>query len=174
VTTSSLKTPLQLWKQMRPEQRTQAAEAFWKEREAPEQQIEAMAFIARQHNFRVKFVQALPVEKKVRYLTALTAPPETLTGSLLVSYHLAHKRPMLAAFLDALGLSHEDGLITADPESPISEERLRAAAEQLRAAYPEEDVELYFATLLTQDPETWAALDRVTPNAQRPPDDPEP
>jgi hypothetical protein len=156
--TPSSKSPSQLWKEMRPEQRAQAAEAFWKEREAPEQQFEAMALIARQHNFRVKFVQALSLEKKVRYLAALAAPPDTLTGSLLVSYHLAHKRPMLAAFLDALGLSHEDGLITADPDGPIPDERLRTAAAQLEGVYPAEDIELYFATLLTQDPETWAGL----------------
>jgi len=152
----------QIWKQMTPEKRTKAAEAFWAETDGVEQQLEAMALLARQHNFRVKFVQALPRPKKVRYLSTLAGMPEALAGRLLVSYHLAHQRPMLAAFLDALGLPHEEGLITTDPEAPLAADRVAEAAATLRETYPAEDVDLYFATLLSQDPETWAALASVT------------
>jgi hypothetical protein len=155
----------QIWKQMTPEKRTQAAEAFWAEEDGIEPQIEAMALIARQHNFRVKFVQALPRAKKVRYLATMPGMPEALAGRLLVSYHLAHQRAMLVAFLDALGLAHEDGIITTDPETPLPAERVRAAAAMLRDSYPAEDVQLYFATLLSQDPETWAAL--VSPSTSQ-------
>ena len=158
-----LQEPSQLWKGMTPDARALAAEAFWTEREGVEQQLEAMALIARQHNFRVKFVQALPRQKKVRYLIGLPSIPEGLAARLLVSYHLAHQRPLLAAFLEALGIPHEDGLITQDPEGPIPPDRLRAAAGAVEGAFPGEDVALYFGTLLTQDPETWAGLADLTP-----------
>ena len=143
------------------EKRTLAAEAFWAEREGVEQQVEAMALIARQHNFRLKFVQALPRPKKVRYLLALSPMPESLAARLLVSYHLAHQRELLTAFLDALGIEHENGLISKDPEGPVPADRLRDAAASVGSRFPEEDVTLYFATLLTQDPETWAGLEQL-------------
>ena len=48
--------------------RLQAAEAFWKECDGVEQQVEAMTLIARHLKARPKFVQGLPLEKKARYL----------------------------------------------------------------------------------------------------------
>ena len=155
-------TPSHLWKRMSAEKRTQAAEAFWTEEDGVEQQIEAMALIARQHSFRVKFVQALPRQKKVRYLVTLAAMPDALAARLLVSYHLAHQRPMLAAFLEALGIEHENGLITKDPEAPPAPERLREAAATLQRVFPAEDVSLYMETLLTQDPDVWGGLESVS------------
>jgi hypothetical protein len=84
--------------------------------------------------------------------------PEPLAARLLVSYHLAHQRPMLSAFLDALGIAHENGLITKDPEGPLAAERVAAAVQALDAQFPRDDVTVYLGTLLTQDPDTWAAL----------------
>jgi hypothetical protein len=153
--------PSFLWKQMPAEKRALAAEAFWAERDGVEQQVEAMALIARQHNFRLKFVQALPRAKKVRYLLALSPMPESLAARLLVSYHLAHQRDMLVAFLEAVGIEHENGLISQDPEGPIPADRLKAAAAALEGRFPADDVALYFATLLTQDPEIWAGLEQI-------------
>ena len=153
--------PARLWKQMPEAKRLLAAEAFWKERDGVEQQVEAMTLIARHLKARPKFVQGLPLEKKARYLVTFPQMPDALAARLLVSYHLAHQRPMLKGFLDALGIAHEDGLITADPGGPISAERLSAAADALDAAFPPEDVTLYLATLLSQDPETWGALHTV-------------
>ena len=146
--------------------RFQAAEAFWKERDGVEQQVEAMTLIARHLKARPKFVQGLPLEKKARYLVTFPQMPDALAARLLVSYHLAHQRPMLKGFLDALGIAHEDGLITTNPEGPISAERLTAAADALDQAFPPDDVTLYLATLLSQDPETWGALQAVPQTAR--------
>ena len=52
------------------------------------------------------------------------------------------------------------------PKAPISAERLAAAADALDQTFPHEDVTLYLATLLSQDPETWGALQSV-PQASR-------
>ncbi len=46
---------------------------------------------------------------------ALGNVSEMIAARLLVAYHLTHQRPMMASFLDALGIAHEDGLI-ADEE----------------------------------------------------------
>jgi hypothetical protein len=148
----------QVWKRMPEDKRRLAAEAFWREKDGVEQQFEAMALLARQHKFRPIFVQRMPIDKRTRYLANYKAMPDALAARLLVSYHLAHQRPMLRALLDALGIAHEEGLITTDPEGPLDADRLRAAVESLGTSFPQEDVTLYLLTLLSQDAETWKGL----------------
>jgi hypothetical protein len=65
---------------------------------------------------------------------------------------------MLGAFLDALGIAHENGVLKGEELKAPEPERLKAAAAVLRAAYPKEAVDLYFQTLLVQDAETWGGL----------------
>ncbi len=65
---------------------------------------------------------------------------------------------MLGAFLDSLGISHDNGVLNAEDVKPPSAEKLKEAADQLQGQYQKEDVELYFLTLLVQDPETWGGL----------------
>ena len=151
-------TPSQLWKQLSPERRLQAAEAFWRDENAAVEQAEAVAAIAQRIKFRAKSVLAMPVEKKARQLVALTAVSELLAARLLVAYHLAHQRPMMASFLDAVGIAHEDGLIADEEFEPPSPDTLKAAAKTLSSAYPKDDVTLYLATLIWQDPDTWGEL----------------
>jgi hypothetical protein len=103
----------------------------------------------------------MPVEKKARYLVALPVVSEAVAARLIVAYHLAHQRPMMGRFLDALGIGHDDGLIADEKVEPVSKERLAAAASTLAASSPREDVSLYLSTLLWQDPETWAGLSEV-------------
>jgi hypothetical protein len=65
---------------------------------------------------------------------------------------------MMGAFLDGLGIKHEEGLIADEELQPLAADRLRDAAKALAASYPAEDVALYLSTLVWQDPETWAGL----------------
>ena len=140
-------------------QRHQAAEAFWTDEESIVEQAEVMALIARKLNFRFKSVQSRPKERKVKHLMTLGNVSDGVSGRLLDSYHLAHQRPMMAAFLDALGIQHEDGLIAQDETPKPEPEKLAAAATSLREAFPSQDVDLYFSTLTLQDPETWGGLE---------------
>jgi hypothetical protein len=149
---------VQIWKQMPEARRIEAAEAFWRETDGVEQQVEAMALLARHLKARPKFVQGLPIDRRAKYLAHYPSMPEVLAARLLVSFHLAHQRPMLRTFLDALGIPHDDGLITGDVEGPIAREKLDAAVAALAAEYQAGDVSLYLATLLSQDPATWGAL----------------
>jgi hypothetical protein len=152
-------TPSKLWKQMTPAQRTAAARAFWSDDEATNEQLQAAFIIAERKKFRAKTVVGLDLERKTRHLASLPSLPDVIAGRVLILYHLAEQRPMMAAFLDALGLAHENGLIQEDEIHPDAS-KLLPAAEQLIKQFPPEDVELYFNTLRCQDPETWAALDR--------------
>jgi hypothetical protein len=144
---------------MSPEQRQQAAEAFWRDRDSIVEQAEVMALIARKLNFRFKSVQGLPVARKVAQLIALGHVSDGVAGRLLVTYHLHAQRPMMAAFLDALDIPHDNGLIAQDETPKPDPDKLAAAAASLRESFPAADVDLYFATLALQDPETWGGLE---------------
>jgi hypothetical protein len=159
--------PGKLWKRIPPDRRQAAVEAFWKDEDAIEQQAEALLAIASHLRFRPKTVRTLPEEKRVRYLAALPTVSDAVAGRVLVSYHLAHQRPMLAAFLDALGIQHDNGVLGSDELTPPAADTLKKAAETLAAQFPSEDVELYFLTLLAQDPATWGGLADVL-EAMRP------
>lgn len=150
--------PSRIWKRMPAELRQQAATVFWSDEQSTEQQIEAVGAIAGAMKFRPKSVIALPLERKAKYLASLPGMPDTIAARALVSYHLETKREMMGAFLDALGIAHENGLINEDTVPTPEPEKVRAAAAELASKYPADEVTLYFSTLVSQDPETWKEL----------------
>lgn len=152
--------PAALWKAMTEDQRRQAAEAFWADEESIAEQTEVMILLSRKLNFRYKSVQALSAERKVAHLMRLGTVSDGVAGRLLVMYHLTTQRPMMGAFLDALGIEHENGLISQEETPKPAADALAAAAASLRGAYADEDVRLYFHTLVLQDPETWGELEK--------------
>lgn len=153
--------PVELWKSMTEQQRLDAASAFWSDEQSFAEQAEVVGLIARQINFRPKSVLAMPLDRKARHLSRMGKVSELVAARLLVTYHLAHQRPMMGAFLDALGVAHEAGLIADEHVEKPSEEALASAAAQLRESYPSDDVRLYFTTLVLQDPETWGGLETL-------------
>jgi hypothetical protein len=150
--------PSRIWKRMTSELRHKAAEVFWTDEQSTEQQVEAIGAIAGAMKFRPKSVISLPLDRKAKYLASLPAMPDTIAARALVSYHLETQRPMMATFLDALGIAHEDGLINEETAPTVDPEKLRAAAAELAEKYPAPHVALYLSTLVSQDPETWKEL----------------
>jgi hypothetical protein len=153
-----LPRPSQLWKQLTPDKKRRAAEAFWRDDPPTTEQAEAINLIAQRIKFRVKSVVAMPIEKKAHHVLAMPAVSETMAARLLVAYHLAHQRAMMGAFLDALGIAHEEGIIAEDEVQPPSPDALKKAATSIAASYPADDVSLYLSTLVWQDPGTWGSL----------------
>jgi hypothetical protein len=150
--------PSRIWKKMPADRRLAAAELFWADEESTEQQVEAVAAIAAHMKFRTKSVLSLAPDRKARYLANLPTISDTVAARALVSYHLEHQRPMMSAFLDQLGITHEDGLIADENVTRPDAEKAKAAAADLAGTYPPEDVMLYLRTLVSQDPETWDPL----------------
>lgn len=150
--------PSRIWKRLPSERRSDAANLFWSDEQSAEQQVEACASIATQMKFRAKTVLQLPLEKKTSYLVRLPNVTDAVAARALVNYHLERQRPMMGAFLDAIGIAHEDGLIKDETVVKPESERLRAAVEDLSGKFPADDVALYFATLVSQDPDTWGEL----------------
>jgi len=138
-------------------QRLAVAHAFWQDEEATDDQLQAVMLIAQQKKFRAKSVIALDDDRKARQLASIINLPETLAARALIVYHLGTQRPMMAAFLDALGISHENGVIKEDSAKP-DKEKLGPAVTQISGQFPPDDVALYLKTLVCQDPETWQGL----------------
>jgi hypothetical protein len=162
--------PSKLWKKMSSERRLEAAELFWSDEQSTEQQIEAVGALAARMKFRPKSVISLPLDKKARYLATMPSVSDTVAARALVNYHLERQRPMMAAFLDHLGIAHENGLISEENVVKPDAAKLKTAAADLSAQYPREDVVLYFGTLVSQDPDTWGGLAEFTnePAAREP------
>ena len=154
--------PSHLWKELPPSTRLALAEAFWREKDddTPEttvQHVEAIAAIARRMNFRAKSVQALPIDRKARQLAQLNDVSDAVATRALIAYHFSTQRPLMAAFLNALGVANDNGLITAEDVPAPGTEQLKVAVGQL-AEFPQEDVLLYLRTLTAVDEDTWTNL----------------
>jgi hypothetical protein len=155
--TEPMLSPSRLWKRMTPEQRMEAARAFWQDEGATDDQLQAVLLISQQKKFRPKTVLGFDTERKARQLAGLATLPDAVAARALVVYHLAAQRPLMGSFLDALGIAHEDGLIQDDDVKPDAE-KLGTAVAQIAEAYPAADVSLYLSTLVCQDPDTWGGL----------------
>ena len=158
--TDTTLTPSRLWKHLTLDQRTRVARAFWADPDATDDQVQAAFLIAQQKKFRPKTVIGLDVDRKAKHLATLGSMPEQIAARALIVYHLAEQRPMMGAFLDGLGIAHENGLIQEEDVKPDAE-KIAPAAAQIAKQFPADDVRIYLNTLLSQDPETWGALKDV-------------
>jgi hypothetical protein len=150
--------PSKLFRRMPMERRVDAADLFWNDEHSAEQQMEAVSSIATHMKFRPRSILTLTPEKRARYLAQLPNVSDAIAARALVNYHLERQRPMMAAFLDLVGIAHEDGLINEENVPKPDAAKVKQAAQELAAKYPADDVALYLATLVSQDPDTWDAL----------------
>jgi hypothetical protein len=150
--------PSKLWRRMPLERRIEAAGLFWDDEHSADQQLEAVASIATHMKFRPRSVLGLDPAKRAKYLAQLPTVTDAIAARALVNYHLERQRPMMGAFLDLLGIAHENGLISEENLPKPDAAKVKQAATDLAATYPAQDVSLYLATLVSQDPETWDAL----------------
>jgi hypothetical protein len=148
----------QIWKYMGEDRRLRAAESFYGDDSLRQFQQAADQFIARTKNFRLPFVKRLPLQKRAWYLAHLHIPADVM-AQLIISYHFALQRAMMAVFLDALGIANNQGLIDESVEMTSPEPaKIDEAVQALRSRFQAEDVNIYLATLYAQNPEIWAGL----------------
>jgi hypothetical protein len=154
--------PSDLWKGMPPDKRVQAADAFWRDSESPDiqaQHLEAAAVLARRLKFRPKSIQSLSIGRRAKHLAQVLDVSESVATRALIAYHFSAQRPLMGAFLDALGIAHEEGLITAEDVPAPDAGVIGAAAAAVKAIFPAEDVDLYLRTLAALDGDTWGNIE---------------
>jgi hypothetical protein len=153
-------TATRLWKRLTPAERLAAAKQFWKE--PPQDMLaSALAALAKARHMRPQSARALAEEEKARALALVLDPGEPLAGALVVALHLGARRPMLGAFLSALGIPHEDGVLkeeAADLAAPTPE-KAEEAVLSLVGKFETREIETYLNALWLQDPDHWKALE---------------
>ena len=151
-------TATRLWKHLPPQDRLTATTAFFGEVPAELAGV-ALGALAKARNMRPQAARRLPPDAQARILATVLEPGEPLAQGLLVALHLADRRPLLGAFLDALALPHEDGVLKEENEgAPVTTDQARTALQAL-SAFPREQVLTYLNTLWLQEPERWGALE---------------
>jgi hypothetical protein len=152
-------TATRLWKSLPAEDRRAATGTFFAE-PPPELSGAALTALVKARNLRPQAARTLPPDAQARILATVLDPGEPLAQGLLVSLHLGHRRALLGAFLDALSLPHEDGVLKEEAErvAPVDAATAKAAVAAL-ASWPASEVRTYLNTLWLQDPERWAALE---------------
>jgi hypothetical protein len=153
--------PSKIWKELPADVRQALASAFWHDEAGEDIQVqhaEAMIAIARRLNFRPKSVQALPEEKLAKLLAQMGDVSDAIATRALIAYHFQAQRPLMAAFLDALAIPHDNGLITAESVTPPEAGAIDAAAGRVRETFPPDAVQLYLRTLKALDGDTWTNI----------------
>jgi hypothetical protein len=153
-------TAARLWKRLAREERSAAAASFWKDT-PPEVTGLALAAVVKARKMRPQVARALPPEEQARALASVLDVGEPVAASLLVALHLGERRPMLATFLDAAGLPHENGLLKDEAEegAVAGASASKGVAALLKAGHTPEQVRTYLNTLWLQDPDRWKSLE---------------
>lgn len=152
-------TSNRLWKTLSPEEKNLAAAEMVKD-PTPLIRASVTAVVADARKMRPIAARKLPPEVQARIVATVRDPGEVLASSLLVALHLGPRKPMLVAFLDALGLPHEDGVLKDESTTPINLEDLKKACAAL-SSEPPSAVRIYLNTLWLQDPDRWAQAREV-------------
>ena len=149
-----------LWKSLTPEERTAAVTASFADDENGWVNTTTRGAIATALKFRPQTVATWPRQKLISEAARLPLDDVQLLSAYLVDLHLGTRRPMMAAFLDAVGVPHDEGRIDTESRGPleITPERVSAAADTIAQTFPMDEVVTYFLTLLLQDAETWRGV----------------
>src|SRR5829696_5819349 len=113
-------------------------------RESPDLYREALATSAGAMRLRPQVLRQQPASRQAatirRALTQVTQ--QELGAHLLIDWLTKSQRPMLAQFLDDLGIAHEDGTVKEEIGPEPERERLAAAVDHLRATFPPDRVQI--------------------------------
>ena len=152
-------TTRKLWKALTVVERTQALEAALAADEQGVATVRVQSALIKGKKYRPQTVAAMNRKKLATELAPVPVDDTYLIDSALIDFHFAHRRPMMAAFLDHLGIPHEDGRLGENVADHLpTPERLRAAADALAPRFVPDELFTYFLTLLLQDRATWGAL----------------
>ena len=149
-----------LWRALTPEERAQGITAALADDENGWVKTTTRGAVAGALKFRPQSVATWPREKLVGEAARLPLDDVQLLSAYIIDLHLGHRRPMMAMFLDELGIPNENGRIDSDTTEvgPQDATAVRRAADALAAKFPSDEVVAYFLTLLLQDGAVWNGL----------------
>lgn len=115
--------------------------------------------VAESRKLRAVFLERQPkTQRHATMLATLTRPAlELAAANLIRTWLLKKHKPMLADFLNALGITHEDGVVEQLPPA-MDDAKLRAAVDALLAKYPPETVAVYLHAFNEMNAPEWPNL----------------
>jgi hypothetical protein len=124
--------------------------------------------VAEANRVRPAFLEKKPrVQRHTEMLAALCRPRmEEAAANLLRGWLLKVQTPMLADFLDTLGIPHEQGVVNDFPPT-ADDAKLKAAVDLLLGKYPAEAVIVYLNTVQTTGGVNWENLEQLLRNDPR-------
>ncbi len=151
--------PYAVWDLMTEEEQREAAMALWANADRDSRTALELA-LAKDLKFRPQSVRKLPAERVAGRLARLVEDvPQEVAFQFLFHLHMSHRRPLLAEFLDAVGLPHEDGVLDLPEDADVPDEQaVGKAADDLVAAHQHEAL-VYLATLRVADKDFWKGVD---------------
>ena len=153
--------PYAVWELMDEDDQKAAAVAFWNGADRESRGALEVA-LAQDLKFRPQSVRKLSAERVSGRLVRLAeALPESVLFQYLFHLHMGERRPMMAAYLDAVGLPHDDGTLDLpdDFEGPDAA-KVESAGRDL-AAKEGNAALVYLGTLMVADAEFWTGLEPV-------------
>lgn len=149
-----------LWKALTPEERALGINGALDDDENGWVKSTTRGAVAGALRFRPQTVATWPRAKLVSEAVRLPLDNVQLLSAFLVDLHLGHRRPMMASFLDSLGIANDQGRIDSETTEvpPQDDAKVVAAANALATKFPPDEVAAYFLTLLLQDAGVWKGL----------------
>ena len=153
-------TVRKLWKALSAEERSQAIAASMADDEQGWVRTSTRGAVASALKFRPQTVATWPRQKLIAEAARLPLEDVQLLSAFIVDLHLGHRRPMMAAFLDELGIANDDGRIDSETTTVEQQDpaRVGRAADVVAGRFPADEVVTYFLTLLLQDQTIWSGL----------------
>jgi hypothetical protein len=121
-----------------------------------------LAAVAQALRVRPVFLEKKPrAQRHAEMINVLGRPRlEEAAATLLRGWLLKSQTSMLADFLDALGIPHQQGVVEEFPAT-VPDDKLKAAVETLLAKYPREKVALYLNAIQATSGVQWANLEQL-------------
>ena len=100
---------VRLWQALSGEERREAARAYLSSTDADRERLNRV--VARAQNFRPQTVRKWPEDKICSAMRFVPLRDSDLASELLRSHHVPGQAAMVAGFLDALGVPHQEGAV---------------------------------------------------------------
>lgn len=127
-----------------------------------------LSAVADARKVRPVFMERQPRTERHNAMLATLAKPalELVTSNLLRTWLLKKYNVMLSDFLNALAISHKEGVVD-DLPAAMDDAKLAAAIETLLAKYPQEVVAVYLNAFNDMNEVEWANLRAILEKDQR-------
>jgi len=150
-----------IWKNLSLPLREEAGEALLAQYEEVGDQAALLAahdLVARGCRVPRKRLERKSRAQRAKFLARARPADQSLVAGALRQLHLRNRKPLLGAFLDALGVEHREGQVVALPDEPAPVDALERAIRTCLGGFPRPDCELYWDVLQASGHAYWTNL----------------